>query len=587
MSQASQDHDGFELVPYHDEAVDILEDPDSPLPLPPVGESLVESRNHRTNERQLKWLTGNPSWPTWLRSAQQRMEAPRWLNEHHSSWSESLRHALRPRFTVGYILCSLVALYILYCYIVWSPLFASKLPRPTGPYGVGTIDIEVPVEEPRNVVDAVLKHDGSPAFHLDTVLFTLYYPAAKGAKSSRSKHKWLPKPISLTAQGYAIAAHFNNFFSRPLFTFALWGLASSIQIQAEVDVPLLLSSAEQDDHSTEFPVVVFSHGDVSSRTDYTAYCGELASRGVVVAAIEHRDGSCPGSIVHLANGKTKNVMLFRADQLQAEEPDKEVSHDDWRFQKLAFRDAEIQETISVLQKLSDGEGEDVYHNNYRNEGKDLENWTKRLDFSHLIIAGHSFGATGAMQALKTANTSTPSKDEGGAFTNPATGGIILDPGKDSGRLNTDITVPLLIVHSDSWSKAHTLFYGRPHFDTVYDIARSVLKRCGAAWFMTSLKTSHPSVTDAPLIEPLLLSWTTGARINVKEGLREYVRVSMEFLTFLRSGRREGVLGVGVTHERYGDDTRSEEQRERTGKANGIGKYWRVHVAPEPEGEDTH
>lgn len=501
---------------------------------------------------------------------------PRWLDGRQSSWLEKVTNILKPRLTVGYIVCAIIAVYVLYCYIVWSPLFASRLPQSTGPHEVGAIDVEVPVGEPRKIVDTVFRKDGKHAFQLDTVLFTLYYPATKGARSSKPKHKWFPKPIGLIAEGYATAAHFNNFFSRPLFTFALWGLASSIDIPAKVDVPLLGQPQDDGRPSEKYPVVVMSHGDVSSRTDYTAYCGELASRGVVVAAIEHRDGSCPGSVVHLPDGKKRNVLLFRADQLKPEKPSEELSNDDWRFQKLAFRDAEISETISVLQRLGRGNGQEVFTQNYRKEGKDLELWKDRLDFSHLAIAGHSFGATGALQALGSANKTSP---ESKANSNPAIGGIILDPGKSSGKLNTDIDVPLLIIHSNSWSKALTIFYGRPHFDTVRDIALDVLTRCGATWFMTSLKTSHPSVTDAPLIEPLLLSWTTGATIDVHEGLREYVRVSMEFLRYLKDGSRAGVLDVGVTHEQYGNDTRSDEQKERMEK--DITKFWEVHVAPPP------
>lgn len=579
MPQHTTYHDDFELEPFEDDTFYEHEDPDAPLPEPDYAEYDLPRGNNITSLSQPRWLQNASPWThSWLRRANTTMEnlRPRWLDHSQpwtKTWSERAINLFRPRLTISYVLCSIVVLYLLYCYIVWSPLFASKLPKYTGPHDVGAIDVEVPVQEPRKIADTVFKSDGRPAFELNTVLFTLYYPAEKGVRSSKSNHKWFPRPISLIAEGYATAAHFNNFFSRPLFTAILWGLAGSIDIPAKVDVPLLHSKSGND--AKQFPVVVLSHGDVSSRTDYTAYCGELASRGVVVAAIEHRDGSCPGSIVHLPNRKTKNVLLFGADKLRPEKPATEVSNDDWRFQKLAFRDAEIEETISVLRDINSGKGQDVFSANYRKEGKDLSSWSQHLNFSQLAIAGHSFGATGALQALKSANKTPPDKSK--SWNNPAIGGIILDPGKSSGKLNTDIDVPLLIIHSDSWSAAHTIFYGRPHFDTVRDIALDVLKRCGSTWFMTSLKTSHPSVTDAPLIEPLLLSWTTGATINVKDGLREYVRVSMEFLDYLRDGSRQGVLEVGVTHEEYGKDSRSDEQKEKMEK--GITKYWEVHVAP--------
>lgn len=574
MPTTSSYHDNVELNSYQDD-VPVTEEPDSPLPL--------DSDDSITSQStQPRWLQDAPSLGSrWLQKATDSTKTlPRWLNQNSSSWSQRVAHLLRPRLTVAYIVWAFIALYIVYCYIFWSPLFASKLPQYTGPHDVGAIDVEVPVEEPRQVVDGVFKDGRKPAFELDTVLFTLYYPAVKGSRSSKPKHKWFPKPISLIAEGYATAAHFNNFFSRPLFTFALWGLASSIEIPAKVDVPLLGASGKADEKDLDkFPVVVLSHGDVSSRTDYTAYCGELASRGVVVAAIEHRDGSGPGTLVHLPDGKKKKVIFFRANQLEPKDPGKEVFNDDYRFKKLAFRDAEIQETINVLESLNAGSGAKLFDQNYRKEGKNLDAWKNRLNISQTIIAGHSFGATGAMQALQSANKTAASEGRS-THRNPAIGGIILDPGKESGHLNTDIDVPLLIVHSDSWSKKHTIFYGRPHFDTVRDIARDVLKRCGATWFMTSLQTSHPSITDAPLIEPLLLSWTTGATIDVKEGLREYVRVSMEFLHYLRDGTRDGVLDIGVTHESYGNDTRTDLQKDMMAKmGESVSKYWEVHVAP--------
>ncbi|KAF6789983.1 paf-acetylhydrolase family member [Colletotrichum sojae] len=508
-----------------------FEHPDSPLPF------FDDSTTPRSGIME--------NTPKWMRTAQ--------------PWTRTLQHkavgVLRPRFTWGYVASVLVLLYVLYCLIASSPLLASKLPEHRdGRYGVGAIDVEVPVRAPRKVSETNFA-DGTPAFALETVLFTLYYPAPKGVRSTLPRHPWIPRPIGLTAEGYAKAAHFSNFISRPVFTFALWAIAGSVDIPAEVDVPL--------DHNEErFPIVVLSHGQASSRTDYTHYCAELASRGVVVAVIEHRDGSAPGSVVTTPEGQ-RRVMYLHKTELQ-----KDIEDDEFKAEQLNLRQAEIEQTVAVLQSLNAGHGDQIFEKNTRKEGKDLHHWENRLNTSQIIIAGHSLGATGALQALKPADTNT------------AVGGIILDPGKSSGQLNTDIATPLLVVHSASWSKTRSIFHGRPHFDTVKDLALGVLDRVGASWFVTSLETSHPSVTDAPLIEPVLLRWTTGATIDARRGVGEYVDISMDFLRFVKNGKREGVLGLGVTHEEYGKDSR--DKKEKMG--GDVMRYWQVHVAP-PREED--
>jgi platelet-activating factor acetylhydrolase len=423
--------------------------------------------------------------------------------------------------------------------------------------------MEIPLEKPIMISETVFKDTGKRAFELETVLFRVYYPAAKGSKPKKGSHYWVPKPVSLTGRGYARFASMDNFVLRPILTFSLWAIAGSIKIPAKVDVPI---ADPLDAYANDtFPVMVFSHGMASSRTHYTHYAGELASRGYVVAAIEHRDGSCPGSVLIGKDGKQKHILHFSERHLLPE-PETEMDTPRLKKEQLNFRQAEITETISILHRINSGRGEEMRYANTRKEGTHLVSWENKLDFANLIIGGHSYGATGALQALKNANSSS----------NPAVGGIILDPGKASGPMNHDIDVPILVIHSTSWSSKHSIFEGRPHFEYVRDLVNQVCDRVGASWFLTSLGTSHPSVTDAPLIEPLLLSWTTGATIDVVRGVGEYVMASVNHFAWVRDGKRQGVLAENATHNPYGKWI-SEQRKEDYPKE--YRKYWEVHVAP--------
>ncbi|KAH0123193.1 PAF acetylhydrolase, partial [Aureobasidium melanogenum] len=370
------------------------------------------------------------------------------------------------------------------------------------------------------------------------------YPAVKGAKSDKPKHLWVPKPLSITAEGYAKFAHISNFLTNSIFTVALWGLAGSTTIPAKVDVPLreTAPSFEFTEHgegkpavgNDRFPVIIFSHGMASSRTDYTHFCGELASRGYVVAAIEHRDGSGPGSMIMNVDGSEKPLYHFGLNDLDV---DQSFGIPELKEAQLTFRQAEIEETVRVLRTINDGDGATIFEMNPRKEGEHLASWSGQLDMTNVTISGHSYGATGAFRALKGA----PCPER------PFHGAIILDPGKSSGPLNHDVDVPVLVVHSNSWSRKHSIFFGQPHFNVVKDLVQKVNQRGKAGWFMTSLGTSHPSVTDAPLIEPTLLSWTTGSTINVIDGVRMYVNVTEEFMLYQKAHRRTGLLALDVTH----------------------------------------
>ncbi|KAI0843656.1 PAF acetylhydrolase [Hypoxylon sp. FL0890] len=496
---------------------------------------------------------------------------------------------LRPILTWRYVVCSLIAAYVVYCYIFSKPLFTHQLPNYSGPYPVGAVDIETPLASPRLVDTARFKETKEKAFEVDTVLFTLYYPTAQNVTSHKPKHHWIPKPVSVTAEGYAKFAHINNFVVNKLMTRALDGLVGSIEIPAQVDVPLadlaeavvLDPDARDDDKEVKkviqivksgHPVIVFSHGMASSRTDYTHYAGELASRGYVVALLEHRDGSCPGSVVMKNGEPVKTKLAFDIPDVESASGI-DLTVDEFKRAQLDFREAEIEEAVRVLKLINEGHGEEVFKKNARGEGADFKNWKGRLNTDEMIVAGHSYGATGAMQALR----GGPSPER------PFKGAIILDPGKSSGRLNDDIRVPVLVVHSNSWSSKSSIFYGRAHFDTVKDIVENNVM---PSWFATSLGTSHPSVTDAPLLEPWLLSWTTGARINVYEGLRQYVHVTEDFLWFLSTGEKRDLLNEDAEYPEYDQGSGFGVWQPGQGDNESAGgvwwdwkRYWQVHVSP--------
>ena len=228
--------------------------------------------------------------------------------------------------------------------------------------------------------------------------------------------------------------------------------------------------------------------------------------------------------------------------------------------QLSFRQAEVEETVRILRALNEGKGSELHRDNPRLEGADLARWEGRLDLDSSILAGHSYGATLAIQALKSAPL----------HTRPFKGGIALDPGKHSGPLNHDINVPILIINSDDWSRKQSDFYDQgDHFDVVKSLVQGVLERGKNAWFMTMRGTAHPSVTDAPLIQPMLLGWVTGASIDAKDAVGEYVQVSVDFLAGLKNEGRKGVFEQEVTHP---------EKPE--GNEDGNPERWMIHVAPE-------
>lgn len=181
------------------------------------------------------------------------------------------------------------------------PLRSLSIQTPSSPSPlsvVGTIDVEVPAPL-QSFGTAVLKSNGQPALQvrssspfsplassppvtqLETLLFTLFYPA--GNQGSGKHLDWLQRPLSTTTGGYA------RFLGRPkwLLLPAFWLLAGSTSLPGWMDASLAdkVSGGKEVEEGTpvmsermqkgtsgsentlveredQFPLVVFSHGEL-------------------------------------------------------------------------------------------------------------------------------------------------------------------------------------------------------------------------------------------------------------------------------------------------------------------------------------
>jgi platelet-activating factor acetylhydrolase len=267
------------------------------------------------------------------------------------------------------------------------PTIFPSLPAYPGPYSVGSFDIEVPLSTCRefSVTDT----------SVETILVRMFYPCEKGGKG---RPTWLPQPSMEYAKGYA------TFLKQPVLptSLAISMVVYNTTIPAiENGVPILREKLD----CGKMPVMVFSHGLGGSRNAYSQWCGSMASHGIFVAAIEHRDGSAPISIVNVPSTKQSSVPYRRITEYNEHTRD-------YRTSQLAQRTYEVSKLVGLLRDINHGKLEGVTDDKkgLLDMFKGLLN-TKKGEF---IMAGHSFGAATTVAACKdkeNVEASYPLKDE--------------------------------------------------------------------------------------------------------------------------------------------------------------------------------
>ena len=263
------------------------------------------------------------------------------------------------------------------------------LPKYPGPFQVGSLDVELPLSESKkfDIIET----------NVETVLVRFFYPAESSVNGGKkaAAPSWLPQPSMEYAKGYA------NFLKQPVLPTSLVIALATYNTQ----IPATENAAPMTPPDSRLPVMIFSHGLGGSRNAYSQWCGSLASYGVFVAAIEHRDGTAPISVVH-AGSENQYAVPYRRI------PEYNDHTKQYRTAQLQQRTFEVSKLVALIRDINHGKTFNVPEekSSALDHFKGLLN-TKKGQF---IMAGHSFGAATTVAACKDKENSDnnyPLKDE--------------------------------------------------------------------------------------------------------------------------------------------------------------------------------
>lgn len=476
----------------------------------------------------------------------------------------------------------------------WRETLLHSLPRYPGPYNVGYMEIEVPARQPRAFSHIRRNHE--PALRLDTVLFSVYYPcveqqARDSSEPSPDTVPWLPRPRTEAAHGYA------KFLSVPSFPVTVYMATTSMFTKLpafrnaklaehwapencgtagrrrpeDAAQPRTDPQSRSDEDRPNFPVVVFSHGLGGSRTLASSICGGLASYGVVVVAMEHRDGSGARTFVNLPPGREAHRDLddeevdkdpqhtrseekkerrkpsggpgksyYKVDYLFPEGNAKDTTPNnpqgvdlELRGAQIEMRLAEIEEAYHVLTLINEGRGEEVRMFNLRKKGnvgsssKGLDginwgDWIGRLHLENVTMAGHSFGGATSVQVIRLADRF------------PWIGqGVLLDAWGPAFPEDTEqrIRKPILSIGSEAF------MHWQENFDRVEAICREGLDQGVLCWQMTIRGSTHLSQTDFAVLYPNWMALLVKTLVNPRRALFLTITSILEFLRFTLPARQ--------------------------------------------------
>ncbi|KAJ7765061.1 platelet-activating factor acetylhydrolase, isoform II-domain-containing protein [Mycena maculata] len=266
---------------------------------------------------------------------------------------------------------------------------------PKGGLSVGAVTLVAPVRPALTVGNATLAADNSPAFVLDEIAFTVYYPANPAPNARRKSLDWLLRPVSSSLRGFSRFAGLPGWLLWPIIR--LFGAA--LKIPVYTNAPLLHPGETR----KQWPLVIFSHGLCGTRTAYSQICSEMAASGRVVLAIEHRDGTAPACTSRAGSPDERTILYYRTADVVFPPDDREPRILPIRADQLVFRQHEIHRIYaSFCAFVRDGTTLAAIDNS----PVDLASWLPTggpalVNCEDVTLIGHSFGGCTVLSVLST------------------------------------------------------------------------------------------------------------------------------------------------------------------------------------------
>ncbi|EME46420.1 hypothetical protein DOTSEDRAFT_70427 [Dothistroma septosporum NZE10] len=271
----------------------------------------------------------------------------------------------------------------------WNPIVS--FPQYNGPFEVGTVDVEIPAADLHAPSEA-------PEGAAPTIAFRIFYPCVKpGPGDTDRPVRWIPQPQRATIRAFASFIGVKSPRIANLISFMPQQLYY-INLPAHRNAKLL----DPPTSHGRWPVTMFSHGLAGSRNAYSYVCGDLASNGMIVIALDHRDGSSP--IQYVRETACTEAHIVNPTKI-SHEPSPDVY--EARDKQLRIRLWEISMAYEALVKIDAGqkiENLDINASTKRKERVEvLWQFDGMLDIHRegkVTWAGHSFGAATQVQLVK-------------------------------------------------------------------------------------------------------------------------------------------------------------------------------------------